>query len=58
MWTKCKSLEQAPQTERDLLLHGGTMSKVPPINTIPLYHSSLGALEQLGEVNIMPQLGS
>ena len=28
------------------------MSKFPPLNTIPLYHSSLGALEQPGEVNI------
>ena len=34
------------------------MSKFPPLNTIPLYHSSLGALEQPGEVNITPQLGS
>ena len=31
------------------------MSKFPPLNTIPLYHSSLGALEQPGEVNIRPQ---
>jgi len=29
-----------------------------PINTIPLYHSSLGALEQSREVNISPQVGS
>ena len=28
------------------------MSKFPPLNTIPLYHSSLGALERPGEVNI------
>jgi hypothetical protein len=34
------------------------MSKFPPLNTISLYHSSLGALEQPGEVNITPQLGS
>jgi hypothetical protein len=34
------------------------MSKFPPLNTIPLYHSSLGALEQLGEVNLTPQVGS
>ena len=34
------------------------MSKFPPLNTIPLYHSSLGALEQPGEANITPQIGS
>jgi hypothetical protein len=58
MQTNCKSPEQAPQTESALLPHGGAMSKFPPLNTISLYHSSLGALEQPGEVDIMPQIGS
>jgi len=54
MQTNCKSLEQVPQTECALLPHGGAMSKFPPLNTILPYHSSLGALEQPGEVNITP----
>jgi len=34
------------------------MSKFPPLDTISLYHSSLGALEQPGKVNIRSQIGS
>jgi hypothetical protein len=34
------------------------MSEFPPLNTSPPYHSSSGALEELGGGNIMPQPGS
>jgi hypothetical protein len=33
---------------------GEAMRKFPPLNTISPYHSSLGALEQPGEVNLTP----
>jgi hypothetical protein len=57
MWTNCKSLDHVPHTDWAVLPNGAAISKFPPLDTISLYHSSLGALEQPGEVNIMPEIG-
>jgi hypothetical protein len=40
------------------ITYGGAMTKFILLDTIALNHSTLGALEQPGEVNMTPQLGS
>jgi len=54
MQTNCKSLEQVPQTECALLLHGGAMSKFPPSQHDFAVSFESGSFGQPGEANITP----